>query len=202
MIKYTSSNTSREIPKGFCLCGCGQKTAIAERTDKRKGWVKGEPKRFIAGHSRVEARTIEEAFRNYVSASDPDACWEWNGYIDPTGYGRMFYNRVRFSTHRLSYQIAFGEIPDGLQVCHKCDNRKCVNPNHLFLGTVADNMQDASNKRRLKHGENHHLSKITKAIADEIRSLYPSLDQRQLAKKFSVSKTTVANILHNRIWTY
>jgi hypothetical protein len=77
-------------------------------------------------------------------------CWEWQGYIDPHGYGQMWgYERKREKAARVMWIMTFGPIPEGMDVCHKCDNRRCVNPFHLFVGTRRDNMQDASRKGKL-----------------------------------------------------
>lgn len=83
-----------------------------------------------------------------------DGCWEWFGYIHPTGYGQFRYLNKIYKSHRVAFLIYRGEIPKGIFVCHTCDNRKCVNPEHLFLGTQKDNMQDCKKKGR-------HINVIT-----------------------------------------
>lgn len=88
-----------------------------------------------------------ESIRSKYVISD-NGCWEWSGALR-AGYGVLKRAGKSISAHRYSYEASFGKIPDGLLVCHKCDNRKCVNPNHLFLGTYKDNMQDCKNKGRL-----------------------------------------------------
>lgn len=79
-------------------------------------------------------------------------CWEWQGDLHPNGYAytTKYENRKKSHVHRISYEIFKGEIPKGLYVCHSCDNRKCINPQHLWIGTAKENMQDAKNKGRLK----------------------------------------------------
>lgn len=80
-----------------------------------------------------------------------DTCWEWDGRFDGVGYGTIqkSYNSPNLGAHRASWLLHNGDIPDGMHVCHHCDNRKCVRPDHLFLGTAKDNLQDASRKGRL-----------------------------------------------------
>lgn len=89
----------------------------------------------------------EEEFFSQVSYSDN--CWDWTGYLS-SGYGIFYYDRKMCRAHRFSYEYFLGKIPEGLHICHHCDNKKCVNPFHLFAWTVADNMRDCVEKKR--HG--------------------------------------------------
>lgn len=98
-------------------------------------------------------KTIFERFHSKVI--DNGSCKEWSGYISSKGYGRInlskgIENKVALA-HRVAWELVHGPIPNGIFVCHKCDNRKCVNVDHLFLGTNTDNMRDASNKGRVKN---------------------------------------------------
>jgi hypothetical protein len=146
--------------------------------------------------------SIEHAFwSNVPTDANKTQCWEWQGHLDPgTGYGRVTHNYTRYGAHRLSYQLFRGDITDDMFVCHECDNPKCVNPYHLFLGTPEDNNRDAARKNRLPKGGKHHAAKLTQEEADEIRDFYPDISQRQLAKKYKVCRTTISNILKRKIW--
>ena len=87
-------------------------------------------------------------FWDKVAIAGPDDCWEWQASFHTTGYGQIKYNRKKWKAHRISWILTNGEIPNTLCVLHKCDNPKCVNPNHLFLGTLKENTQDMLKKNR------------------------------------------------------
>lgn len=80
-------------------------------------------------------------------------CWNWTGFVDSHGYACAWDGSKRDKVHRIMWKLTYGTILDGLDVCHKCDNRRCVNPSHLFLGSRRDNMRDASRKGRLVKGD-------------------------------------------------
>lgn len=156
MSQHTTDPSSNETPYGYCHCGCGQKTNITAKNDRSNGCVKGQPKRYIVGHhNRVMPRTnqatsLKDAFLRHAKESTPIECWEWQGAISAKGYGRLTYNQKRLSAHRVAYELYRGEIPNGFLVCHLCDNPRCCNPHHLWLGTAKENTQDAIAKGRLK----------------------------------------------------
>lgn len=131
-----------------------------------------------------------------------DGCWEWIGDIAKVGYGRMYFFGKRRYAHRVSYEIYKGKIPSGMLVCHHCDNPKCVNPDHLFLGTKRDNALDASSKGRLQHGENHTKALLSERDVIQIRRIYANQKKTQLeiAKLFGVSGPCVWAIVNGVNW--
>lgn len=134
-------------------------------------------------------------------------CWEWTASKDNDGYGQIGYqNGEMIRAHRYSWILHFGEIPDGLFVCHHCDNPSCVRPDHLFLGTALANNRDKIRKGRAKNcrGESSGLSKLTDEQVAQIRRLYVpgKISQYALAKKFSVAVSNINNIVHRKTWTH
>ena len=133
-------------------------------------------------------------------------CWEWQGGHITNGYGLMYFQGQRQLAHRISWQIHFGAIPVGRCICHACDNPSCVRPDHLFVGTHKDNMNDMHRKGRAgdhewwkRPGRRHHKAKLDTVQAGEIRRLYSTTDatQRDLAAKFGVSQSAIYHILKN-----
>lgn len=132
-------------------------------------------------------------------------CWEWVASTDGTGYGMFYINGKIVKAHRASWQLYFGEIPPSMLVLHKCDNRKCINPRHLFLGNHKDNSQDMIKKGRNRPviGEAHGMSRLKEPQVSEIKKLIKSgMAQRKIAAKFFISAATVCNISKKRYWTH
>jgi len=153
--------------------------------------------------------TLEQLFFSKVAFGVSD-CWFWVGCRDQTSYGRMRTknNNCQFS-HRISWQMFKGIIPKGMKVLHKCDNPSCVNPEHLFLGTQNDNVQDMIIKGRMSSkksfpGELNGYSKLKNFQVLEIREIYSkkTLNQYELARKYNVSSMTINRIVNNKLWRH
>ncbi len=134
-------------------------------------------------------------------------CWNWKGMMFQAGYGQfknMILNgRTPMAASRASWIIHNGPIKDGLFVCHRCDNRACVNPDHLFLGTQGDNMQDCSAKLRMNHGEDRPQHKLTGADVRQIRrARQGGASWRSLATSFGVAQNCIVSACSGLTWAH
>jgi hypothetical protein len=154
---------------------CGKEYFIKDASHKRA--IKRESESYCSLDCRYG--TAEERFKSRVFKNTITGCWEWIGHFRPNGYGFLKIEKKAISAHRFSYELHNGPITDDMLVCHKCDNRSCVNPEHLFLGTYSDNMQDCSDKGRLKvpdtnrfkEGDKPHNSKLSQETFVSIKNL-------------------------------
>lgn len=164
-------------------------------------------------HTHIPRNTPAERFWSYVDKSG--SCWVWCGLKDHRGYGKFSPTHGHpTGAHRYSWELANGTIPDGMVVCHQCDNPWCVNPKHLFLGTPEDNVQDAIRKGRFqvvkdnllssKVGEDHANAVLTEDVVRRIRKEYGDGGTScvKLAHKYGVSKTTIHLIVSRKAWTH
>lgn len=151
----------------------------------------------------VRLLPIERVMERIIKRDN--GCWEWQGGKNcKGGYGRIKFGYDHHLVHRISYEYHYGKIPDGMEICHHCDNPICVNPEHLFLGTRSDNMRDmfAKGRHRPVNGENNGNSRLTQKQVDSIRKEYSKGDvsQRGLARKYSVTQGCIAGIICHRTW--
>jgi hypothetical protein len=160
---------------------------------------------------RVEIKLTENQKRNFwdkVDKRGPDDCWPWKLRISRHGYGQAAVNCPKETAlaHRVAFTLAFGPIAQGLFVCHRCDVRNCCNPNHLFLGTNQDNMDDMNSKGRAVKvkGQDQHLSKLTPDKVLEIRSSYAhgGTSLKSLSKLYGVAKSGIYCIVHRKTWKH
>lgn len=135
-----------------------------------------------------------------------DGCWEWTGSTNGKGYGH-FRPGVgeRASVHRFSYTLATGESADGKVVCHRCDNRRCVRPDHLFLGEHADNVRDRNEKERQARGVMVNTHKLTEDEVREARRDHgadPALSWRSLGRRYRVHDVTIRRAVLGLSWKH
>lgn len=134
---------------------------------------------------------------------DPNSgCWLYEGRVNKYGYGKIGgRKRITYATHRVSYQHYVGTIPEGMLVCHKCDTPSCCNPNHLFLGSNADNVADRTSKRRDARGSGHGMALLDEGKATEIFGHLMAGDTlASIAKRYGVSISTINAMKRGRTW--
>ena len=150
-------------------------------------------------------RDFRERFEEKVYADPNCGCWLWGGTVGSGGYGTIGLGgkgQGNALAHRIAYELHNGSIPDGLHVMHKCDNRWCVNPAHLSVGTPADNLRDMREKGRAVYvkGERHGSAKLTEAAVLDIRT--KRLSQHSFARLYGVDQSTISDVQTGKIWTH
>lgn len=140
----------------------------------------------------------------------PDGCWLWTASIGGPGYGQIAYNKKPHTVHRLIWELYNGPIPKGMFVLHRCDVRRCCNPEHLFLGTPADNTKDMISKGRMRivrpdtyaSGESHGRSKLTLKMVVSLLADHKTgkFTQVELGEKYGISGPHVCGIIKGRFW--
>lgn len=148
----------------------------------------------------LQGASIENRWAASVIPVPESGCWLWVGAMGSEGYGQLHYEGRSWRAHRFAWVRQFGTIPAGLQVCHKCDVRSCVNTAHLFLGTHADNAADAARKGRKPHGSNNCNAKVTEAEVLEIRASNES--QTVLARRYGIKPVTISQIRTRKTWRH
>lgn len=153
--------------------------------------------------SYAPKQSLQEGFEKFV-VRKPEGCWDWKGCCAKPGYGQFRSEMKIYRCHRASWLLHKGEIPEGYFVCHHCDNKRCSNPDHLFLGTCKENNLDAIKKDLLpigRSGERNPNCKLSEDRVREIRKMCKTkMTQREIAKLFGISQATVSAIKINKLW--
>ena len=153
------------------------------------------------------ALTIEQLkARFWAKVRKGEGCWEWTAATYPGGHGAFWGGGSRSEgrlvrAHRFSYEVHIGPIPEGAHVLHRCDNPRCVRPDHLELGDHAKNMRDAGLRRLMRRGARHGMARLTEDDVRAIRKLRASgMTQAEAGARFGVARSTVQNIDRGANW--
>lgn len=147
------------------------------------------------------SKVIDAAFFAERSKLNQETgCLEWTRHVNQNGYGTVKHKRKTYPAHRFAWIQKYGPVPDGMVICHKCDNRKCINVDHLFIGTTLDNVRDKINKGRLRvaEGEQSGTSKLTAKQIEQI--VLDSRPQTLIAKDHGVSQATISLVKQRKNW--
>lgn len=191
------------IPVGLCQCGCGTQTKINKGTRPRRDLVHGQYFRYAPGHNPRKSRLIRERFMEKIQQTE--MCWIWTGLVSPNGYGRFFVNRRigMMHAHRVAWIVFFRFIPNGFHVLHRCDNKLCVNPEHLWLGSREDNMKDMVEKGRSQRGSRHWKAKLKEDDVSSIRERYAAGEtQDAIAQSQPVGQAMISRIVRRENWRH
>jgi hypothetical protein len=158
-------------------------------------WLRnGDPVAFAP-----ERKIDEDTILNRVCAEPNSGCWIWDGARDGNGYGKVVIGGKHVKATRISWQVFRGPIPSGLYICHTCDNPTCVNPDHLYPGTPAQNSADAARRGRTASGERNANAKLTRADVVAIRAAR-DIPRKDIALKYGVSDVLVGKIQRGLSW--
>ena len=150
-------------------------------------------------NSEYYVNEMKERLKKKMNIND-NQCWIWTGCL-LHGYGIIRARGRNYSAHRLSFELFKGINPGKNFLCHKCDNPSCINPDHLFQGNQHDNMQDAVEKKRMKYGSNHYLSKLTELDLKEIKELLKiGFTQKRISEIFKVDPSSISKINSGKTW--
>lgn len=147
--------------------------------------------------------SLQQKLLSKIALSTETGCWEWTACKFKNGYGKIRDGKDMRRAHRVSYEVFRGSIPQGQVVCHGCDHRGCINPNHLFLGTQAQNMADmtAKGRRRGLRGSTNSQAKLSETDVLAIRSSN-GIKHRDLAAQFGVHRTLISQIRSGKSWRH
>lgn len=144
--------------------------------------------------------------RFWLKTKDINGCLVWQASRQTNGYGQFSYKGKNRRAHRVAYELTHGTIPEGMCVCHSCDNPLCVNPDHLWLGTQAENLRDMRAKKRANDpclkGSAAGNVKLTEDDVENIRANRMNLKQTELATLYGVTQSSISNIQSRKSWTH
>lgn len=151
-----------------------------------------------------ERRQEEYKKKFWKNVDKTRACWIWLGPKVGRGYGKVKFDGKTQRAHRVVWEWTNGPIPDGMYVCHRCDNPACVRPDHLFVGTPAENVHDMHQKNRYPRGEARKRAKLTAVMVIEIRSRYEprKITVKTLAKEYGVDPALIHRIIQRKAWKH
>ena len=201
----STNEPTQFIPLGLCQCGCGNRTNVNSRTNTLKGHVKGQPQRYLLGHNPTGYRSVENYFWSFITPASADTCWEWQSETQMVnGYGSFQFQGKRYYAHRISWELHNGQpIPDGYHVCHKCDNPRCANPHHLFIGTNLENIKDKIRKNRQTKGTDQHYAKLNAEMVTEMRKMSTQGNTyRSIANHFGVVISVAWEAINRVTWKH
>ena len=154
---------------------------------------------FVVGRDHYESAKLRFFERRVIVGE----CWEISGAESGKGYVAFGFKGKQGLAHRVAYEIFIGPIPEGLFVLHRCDNRKCANPKHLFLGTHDDNMQDMDSKGRRRSGEKHYMARLTDDLVRTLRAEYkPGDSWMALEKKYGINRGVLRPAILGITWKH
>ena len=157
---------------------------------------------FVGHGPRAMFCSTKCQLMNAVVADEATGCWNWQRAINSDGYPSVTLRDPRRKTfaHRVSFQLAYGDIPADQEVCHRCDNPRCINPDHLFLGTHTENVRDAIAKRRHAHGEGSRKAKLSEAQVRAIRA--DARSDTVVARNYGVSAGCIWSVRSGQTWKH
>ena len=181
--------------------GCMKEMMAMQLCSKHYQQVKLHGNAFVSRKEKDNSSIV--GFFNNCEIITESGCWIWAKYIDKDGYGEFSHKGINKRAHRWSYELYKGMIPHNMQVCHKCDIPYCVNPDHLFLGNLRDNMLDRDNKNRQAKGSRVKNSKLNEA---QVLSIRKQLDLgatlQSLADLYNVKILTISRIKRRITWKH